>query len=253
MKASSNNTTKPEIATKFAPQPWRHTPESVVDACKASLARLQLPKVALYMQHWPGFFLNTFSNDAYLEGFAMCYDQGMCDALGVSNFNEQRVRKAAKYFESKGTCLASNQVQYSLLYREPERNGVLEACRDHGVELVAYSPICQGLLSGKYSKDNPPKGARRIFFTDSRYDQISVLLDLMKTIGKERERKSTTQIAINWTMCKGTLPIPGAITGEQVKEIAGAVGWRLSEAEVAELDKVSSRIPSSTGAPFEKW
>jgi len=145
---SSKVEAKPVIATKFAPLPWRQRPESVVEACKASLKRLGVEQVGLYMQHWPGFFLNAFSNDAFLEGFVRCYEAGLTQAVGVSNFNSNRVKKASKYFESSGLCLASNQVQYSLLYREPERNGVLESCQENGVTLVAYSPLCQGLLSG---------------------------------------------------------------------------------------------------------
>lgn len=245
--------TNPVIATKFAPLPWKQTPESLVTTCRASLGRLGVPKVGLYMQHWPGFFLNAFSNDAYLEGLAQCYELGLCEAVGVSNFNPTRVHAAAKFFESRGACLASNQVQYSLLYREPERTGVMEACKENGTTLVAYSPICQGLLSGKYSKDNLPSGPRRAIFTDSRFAQIEVLLDLMRAIGKEQGGKTPSQVALNWTLCKGALPIPGAKSAEQVTELAGALGWRLSDGEVAELDKVSSRVPSSTGAPFEKW
>ena len=244
---------KPVIATKFAPQPWKQTPESLVKTCLASLGRLEVDKVGLYMQHWPGFFLNAFSNDAHLEGLAQCYELGLCEAVGVSNFNPTRVRNAAKFFESRGTCLASNQVQYSLLYREPERTGVMEACKENGTTLVAYSPICQGLLSGKYSKDNLPSGPRRAIFTDSRFKEIETLLDLMRAIGKEQGGKTPSQIALNWTLCKGALPIPGAKSAQQVEELAGAIGWRLSDGEVAELDTVSSRIPSSTGAPFEKW
>lgn len=86
--------TKPTICTKYAPQPWRFTADSVVGACKASLGRLGVPSVALYIQHWPGFALNAFSNDAYLEGLAQCHAQGLCDAVGVSNFNASRLREA---------------------------------------------------------------------------------------------------------------------------------------------------------------
>ena len=70
----------------------------------------------------------------------------------------------------------------------------MEACRESGTTLVAYSPMCQGLLSGKYSKENPPQGPRRAFFTESRYDQVSVLLDLMRKIGAERGGKTPTQV-----------------------------------------------------------
>lgn len=249
-----NTERNPVLATKFAPLPWRQTSGSVVSALEKSLARLGVSKVGLYMQHWPGFFLNAFSNEATLEGLLQCYEKELCSAVGVSNFNGERVRNAAQFFERNGTCLASNQVQYSLLYREPEKNGVLEACNEYSVQLVAYSPIAQGLLSGKYSAANPPSGPRRAYFTDSRFSQVAVLIDLLKKIGEERNGEVTpSQIAINWTMCKGALPIPGAKNASQVEDLVGACGWRLSDAEIGELDAISGKVPQSTGAPFEKW
>jgi aryl-alcohol dehydrogenase-like predicted oxidoreductase len=107
--------TSPVIATKFPPLPWALTADSLVAACEASLKRLQQPKIGLYIQHWPGFFFNAFSNDAYLEGLAQCYEKGLCEAVGVSNFNVDRIRGASRALEARGTCLSSNQVQYSLL------------------------------------------------------------------------------------------------------------------------------------------
>ena len=106
--------TSPTIGSKFAPLPWRQTPNSLVGACRKSLARLGQEKMGLYIQHWPGFFLNAFANDAYLEGLARCREQGLCEAVGVSNFNEKRTRKAAAFLADRGTCLSSNQVQYSV-------------------------------------------------------------------------------------------------------------------------------------------
>lgn len=241
------------IATKFAPLPWRQTPDSVVLALKASLKRLQLKSLDLYMIHWPGFLLNAFGNENYVEGLARCREQGLCKAVGVSNFNANRVRNAAKKLEGRGTCLASNQVQYSLLYRAPETNGVLEACRESGTTLVAYSPLCQGLLTGKYKVGGTkPVGPRANFFTDSRLRDIEPVLAVVRAVAAENN-KSMAQVSLNWCLCKGVLPIPGAKSVKQLQEIAGAVGWRLSEGEVAELDKASSKISAGLGAPFENW
>lgn len=97
----------------------------------------------------PGFFLNAFANDAYVEGLSKCINKGLAQAVGVSNFREDRLRAAHRTLSERGIPLASNQVQYSLLYRAPEQNGVLEACNELGVTLVAYSPLCQGLLTGE--------------------------------------------------------------------------------------------------------
>ena len=252
---SSGTESSVQVATKYAPLPWRQSASSVVSALDASLERLDQKSISLYVQHWPGFFLNAFSNQATLEGLQMCLESGKTEAVGVSNFNERRVREAARFFEGKGGCLSSNQVQYSLLYREPERNGVMEACREYGVSLVAYSPLCQGMLTGKYSRDRIPEGPRGMYFKEARFKEVGVLLDLLAAVSKETG-KSNTQIALKWLMQKDDLvvPIPGVRNAQQVEEIAGACGdWRLSDGVMAELDAVSARIPSSTGAPFEKW
>lgn len=253
MKEAPAECPSPIMATKFAPQPWRLGAGDVPTALKASLSRLQLQSIALYMIHWPGFALNAFSNDAYLEGLAACAQQGLCQAVGVSNFNQDRTRKAGKFLESKGLCLASNQVQYSLLYRAPETNGVMEACREYGTTLVAYSPLCQGLLTGKYQPaGQKPSGPRGFLFNDNRIREVLPLLSVLKAIGDERG-KSMAQVSLNWTICKGALPIPGVKNVKQLEEVVGSVGWRLTEGEVAELDKISARTPAGTGAPFENW
>ena len=177
-----------QVASKFAPLPWRFTRGAVVDACRASLARLGMARMSLYIQHWPGFATNGWSNDAFVEGLADCVDAGLCDAVGVSNFKAERVRSAVKALGARGVVLSSNQVQYSLLYREPERNGVLEACREAGVTVVAYSPLAQGLLTGKYTGSGAvaPSGPRATVFTPARLGGVESLLGVMREIGQGR-------------------------------------------------------------------
>eukprot|EP00210_Caulerpa_lentillifera_P007002 g6696.t1 len=250
IKESKSN---PVVATKFPPLPWRLTKESVPIALKASLKRLQLDKVGLYMIHWPGFFFNSFSNEAYVEGLASCVEEGLTEAIGVSNFNPARLRNAHETLKNRGIPLASNQVQYSLLYRKPETNGVMELCNELGITLVAYSPIAQGLLTGKYKQGNTPTGPRGAMINDQRVKEVQSLLGAMEAIGEEHGGKTPAQVAINWVLCKGALPIPGAKTVKQVEELVGAVGWRLTDGEVDELDKLSLKYTSSTGAPFENW
>ena len=177
-----------QVATKFAPLPWRLTRGAVVDACRASLTRLGMQRMSLYIQHWPGFGTNGWCNDAFIEGLADCVDAGLCDAVGVSNFKAERVRSAVRALGARGVVLSSNQVQYSLLYREPERNGVLEACREAGVSVVAYSPLAQGLLTGKYTGSGAaaPSGPRAAVFTPARLAGVESLLGVMREIGQGR-------------------------------------------------------------------
>ncbi|PNH01175.1 hypothetical protein TSOC_012955 [Tetrabaena socialis] len=252
-QAAAPGSPAPVVATKFAPLPWRLTSASVVEACKASLGRLGLPSMGLYMQHWPGYGPGYFFNDNYLDGLADCKDRGLCQAVGVSNFSAARVRGATQRLAVRGVPLASNQVQYSLLYRAPETNGVMEACRENGVTLVAYSPLCQGLLTGKYTATGvKPSGPRQLVYGERRLREVAPVLDVLRAVAEERG-KSMTQVSLNWVICKGALPIPGAKNERQLGEIAGALGWRLSEGEVAELDAVSARVPAGQGFPVENW
>lgn len=193
----------PIIATKFPPLPWRLTKDSVPIALRASLKRLQLDKVGLYMIHWPGFLVNALSNEAYVEGLGLCFEQGLTDAVGVSNFNKDRLKKAHETLQKRGIPLASNQVQYSLLYRKPETNGVMELCKELGITLVAYSPIAQGLLTGKYKQGNNPSGPRGAMINDQRIREVQSLLEAMTLIGEGHGGKTPAQVAINWVLCKG--------------------------------------------------
>jgi pyridoxine 4-dehydrogenase len=130
-------------------------------------------------------------------------------------------------------------VTYSLLNRGIEKDGLLARCNELGVRVIAYSPIEKGLLTGKYSTENPPPGIRGQRYS-SLLPKIGPLLKLMTAIGQEHGGKSKTQVALNWCICKGTMPIPGAKNAAQAEENAGALGWRLTDEEVAKLDQASA-------------
>jgi pyridoxine 4-dehydrogenase len=122
-----------------------------------------------------------------------------------------------------------------------EKNGTLARCKELGIRLIAYSPIEKGLLSGKYSVDSPPPGARAREYA-SLLPKIGPLLKLMTEIGQDHGGKSNTQVALNWVICKGALAIPGAKNAAQVQENGGGLGWKLTEAEVIKLDEASDAI-----------
>lgn len=249
---------------------------------------MNLRKAALYIIHWPGFW-----TEAWLDGLADVQLKGLTEAVGVSNFNAKRVRESAAQLRRRGVALSSNQIQYSLVYRTAETNGMLEACLENGVTPVAYSPLAQGLLTGKYRVGKPkPDGPRAFTFTDDKLRRAEPLLALMDEIGKGRgvrcrrragccyqswaatarlpscnhladsrpglplsnlQGKTLAQVAINWTVCKGAVPIPGVKNIRQAQEVAGAVGWRLTPEEVTALDKASKGLMLSYEPPFEKW
>merc|ERR1712176_1691029 len=241
---------RPKVATKFAALPWRLTKDSVVDACRASLSRCKTESCELYQLHWPGLW----GNEEYLEGLNEVVKQGLVKAVGVSNYNEKRLQKGFDQLKELGVPLASNQVHYNLLYRLPEQNGVLEKCRELGITLVAYSPLAQGILSGKYSESNIPSGARGRIYNESFLRKARPLLDLMKTIGDDHGGKTRSQVALNWLLTNpDVVVIPGAKNKEQVEDLMGALGWELDEGEVTELRKAAKVVPPVQGFPAETF
>jgi pyridoxine 4-dehydrogenase len=131
-----------------------------------------------------------------------------------------------------------------LLNRNAEKNGTLARCKELGIRLIAYSPIEKGLLSGKYSVDSPPPGSRARTYA-SLLPKIGPLLKLMTEIGQDHGGKLNAQVALNWVICKGALPIPGAKNAKQAQENAGGLGWKLTEEEVRNLDEISEAILES--------
>ncbi len=225
------------IATKYFPLPWRFNADAVADALTASLKRLQLPMVTLYQVHWPFDFL--MGQTTLMNALADEVKQGRIQAVGVSNYSAEQMRQAHRLLADRGVPLAVNQVQYSLLARQIERNGVLSTARELGVTILAYSPLAQGLLTGKYTPETytPPTGARKLDprFSRSGLEKLAPVINLLKSIG-ERHGRTPAQVALNWLIVQGNvIPIPGAKNPNQVEQNAGALGWSLTESEVAEL------------------
>ena len=186
---------------------------------------------------------------------------------------EQRAlgRSQLAVLARSGIPLASNQVHYNLLHRYPETNGVLDACRELNVACIAYSPLQQGMLSGKYrtgtasrpmiqrvlrgiggridpfgdTKESVP-AAQRLFsgFRTLRREKLEPLFEVLDEIATAHE-KTLSQLALNWLLSQDTcvVPIPGAKNARQALENAGALGWRLTEAECIQISQaeISSR------------
>ncbi len=229
------------VATKFFPYPWRLTRNSIPRALKGSLERLGLDSVDLYQIHWPTPLMDI---EAMAAGLAECVQRGWTRAAGVSNFDERKMIRAYTALARYGVSLASNQVHYSLLRRDVEKNGTLARCKELGVRLIAYSPLEMGLLTGKYSAQNPPAGVRGAQYGET-LKRIAPLIQLMQDLAARRGAKTVSQVALNWLICKGALPIPGAKNAAQVEQNAGGAGWRLTEEEVALLDEAAD---SAAGA-----
>lgn len=224
-----------QIATKYMPLPWRFRKEDVADAVTASLKRLKMPSVDLYQVHFPA--PSFLSQECLMNALADEVEQGRIKAVGVSNYSAEQLREAHKLLARRGVPLAVNQMRYSLITREIETNGVLAAARELDVTILAYSPLAQGLLTGKYTASNPPTGARSMDkrFQTAGLQKLQPMLDKLNELGVKYS-KTPAQVALNWLMCQpGVIPIPGVKNRTQVEQNAGALGWELSADDVMDL------------------
>lgn len=230
-----------QIATKFAPLPWRFSAQSVSDALTDSLKRLQVEQIALYQVHWPfAFFM---SQETLMNALATEVERGRILAIGVSNYSQGQMQEAHQILARRGIPLAVNQVRYSLLTRQVENQGIITTAKKLGVTILAYSPLAQGLLTGKYTIDSTinPTGARKIDprFSKENLQKIQPVISLLRTIG-EKYNRTPAQVALNWLIVQGNvIPISGVKTAEQVEQNAGALGWRLTDDEISQLDQIS--------------
>ena len=228
---------RPVIATKFAPLPYRLSARSLLKAVDKSLERLGIETIDLYQIHFPN---PIFRINSLMDALAETVKAGKVRRGGVSNYGADQMKRAYDGLASHGVSLASNQVEYSLLKRAPETNGVLEASRDLGVTLIAYSPIAQGLLTGKYGPggDRPAGLVRRMgrTFGEQNLEKVEPVVNILREIG-EAHNKQPAQVALNWLITqRGTLPIPGAKNEHQARQNAGALGWEMSGEEAEKLE-----------------
>ena len=178
-----------------------------------------------------------------MDAFAGAVEQGLVRAVGVSNYNAEQMKRAYSALEKRGIRLAVNQVEYNLLKREPEQNGLLALCQSLGVTLIAYHPLASGLLTGKYTRESlPPPGRRSLEISRAAIVRVQPLVATLKQIGEAHGGKMPGQVAINWLMCKGALPIPGVKNLKQLQSNAGALDWRLTPSEVAVLDAAADVV-----------
>ncbi len=219
------------LATKFMPSPQKLNVKGAMRAAlEASIERLGVEHVDLYQIHGP---ISLRSKAALAEALAELRRDGLTSAVGVSNYSVAEMEKIHHELARREVPLATNQVEMSLLRRVPDTGGLLDACRRLGVVLLAYSPIGQGRLTGKYSAANPPPGKRG--FSAHPMERVDAVVEVVRRIA-EGHGRTPSQVALRWLIEKGTVPIPGAKSAAQATENAGALGWSLTSDDMADLD-----------------
>jgi aryl-alcohol dehydrogenase-like predicted oxidoreductase len=223
------------IASKFMPSPWKLAVTSALaSAARASIARMGVESIDLYQIHGP---ISFRSHDALAEALASAHAAGLVKAVGVSNFSVKETRSMDAALRKRDLRLASNQIEFSLLRTMPDRVGLLACCQELGVTPLAYSPIGQGRLTGKYSAANPPPGKRT--FSAYPMAQVDPIVTVLRTLGAAHGDRTPSQVALRYLIEKGAVPIPGAKNRQQAEDNAGALGWELTADEVAALDAVA--------------
>ena len=227
------------FASKFMPYPWRLTKNSLISALRNTLSRLNVERLDLYQIHWP---FPPVPIKVWAEALAQAVDSGLTNAVGVSNYNTEQMIKAYETLKEHGIHLASNQVEYSLLNRKVEFNGLLEKCKELNITLIAYSPLAQGLLTGKYTPQNPPPGFRKLRFSKNKLEKIQSLIQKLEEIGESHGGKTPAQVSLNCLIRKGTLPIPGVKNKKQALGVIETLDFSLTDDEVSALDAITNKL-----------
>jgi len=273
---------QPIIATKFTPSPWRTTKESVVKACEQSCQRLGVDQIDLYQLHMPDIVqplrflgLGSPKDEVYWEGLAECYHRGLVKNIGVSNYGPSLIMRCKEALDRRGVPLASNQIAYSLIGRQNGAQETVDKCHELGIKVLAYYPFAMGLLTGKYGSNSVQMRAENALtsLTASKRSNmemkdlnkyaegdgksiplggISPVLRALESIADKRN-VSVAQVSLNYCICKGVVPIPGARTSAQLKDNLGALNWRLDEEEIAMLEYEADKLGVSfEGAGFKR-
>ena len=232
------------IATKW--WPMFRTASNITKTIDQRLACLNPFPIDLYQVHQPWGFSSEVKE---MEAMAKLIRSKKIKYVGVSNFSAPKMRRAWETLQKEGINLVSNQVQYSLLNRKIETNGVLDTAKELGITIIAYSPLTQGLVTGKFH-DNPELlkniGFRQYssMFKPKGLEKSRPVIELVKKLAIKYE-KTPSQIALNWLIQfhgDTVVAIPGATKTKHAEENTGAMKFRLTQEDMNLLDEVSKNF-----------
>ncbi len=221
------------VASKY--NPFRLGTGAVFRAADKSLRRLKRDAIDLYQIHFQN---PTISLTKLMRNMERLVKQGKIRYIGVSNFGVKALRTAQEALSRHD--VVSNQVQYSVRSRKPETTGLADYCRENKIAIISFSPLEQGVLTGKYTKGVKATGMRRFSpaFRTRNLKKIQPLLDALQRVSAAHG-KSMSQGAINWVIRdENVVTIPGARSAAQVESNCGAAGWRLTEDELQAIERV---------------
>lgn len=233
------------LSTKFTPQIAGNGADPVADMCDASMERLGTDYIDIYWIH------NPADVERWTPGLVSLVKSGKVKQVGVSNHNLAQIKRAEEILSKEGVHVSAIQNHYSLLYRSSEYAGILDYCRENGIDFYAYMVLEQGALSGKYNTKNPlPEGSQRGDTYNPILPQLEKLTKVMRSVG-EKHGAAVAQVAIAWAIAKGTRPIIGVTKPSQVEDAAKAAQIVLSTEELEQLETLAKEANVDTRGSWE--
>jgi aryl-alcohol dehydrogenase-like predicted oxidoreductase len=233
------------VATKW--MPFARTARSIGATIDTRISCLKPYPIDLYQIHQPASFSPI---PVQMAEMAKLLQAGKIRSIGVSNFNARQMEQAHTALARQNIVLASNQVRFSLLDRSIEGSGVMDAAKRLGITIIAYSPLAQGMLTGRFHED--PSSLRNVstgrkIVGGVRSSRLAVTAPLIEELRLVARAHGVTpgQVALSWAVSfhgNTVVAIPGASRPAQAEQSAGAMDVNLSTKELARLDELSHRV-----------
>jgi aryl-alcohol dehydrogenase-like predicted oxidoreductase len=234
------------ISTKFTPQMADNSSKPVETMLTGSLQRLQTDYVDYYWIH------NNADVEKWTPQVIPLVKSGKVKHIGVSNHTLSEIKRVQEILNEAGLRLDAVQNHLSLLDRTSEQAGILDYCRENGIQFFAYMVLEQGALTGKYTTDNPlPAGSVRAQVYNNKLPQLTSLINELKEVGA-KHNISVAQTAMAWAVSKGALPIIGVTKTNQVDDAAIVAQIQLNNDEITRLEKVAATAGVNTIGSWEQ-
>ncbi|HEM5300082.1 TPA: aldo/keto reductase [Streptococcus suis] len=222
------------ISDKFTPGMQNDSTENpVVDMLEGSLKRLGTDFIDIYWIH------NSADVERWTPLMVEAVKSGKVGRIGVSNHSLEQVKRVQEILAPHGIKVSAVQNHFSLLYRRSIEDGLLDYCKENGIQFFSYMVLEQGALSGKYNEANPlPENSNRGKTYNPLFPALKALLVSLQEIA-EKYAATPAQIATAWAIGRGTTPILGVTKVEQVRDAAQVAEITLTPEEVAKLEQVA--------------
>lgn len=243
--ASAYSRDQIQFSTKFTPQMSDDSENPVLSMLDGSLERLKTDFVEMYWIH------NTSDIEKWSPYLVDVVKSGKVKKIGVSNHSLKQVKRVEEILKPHGIKLDAVQNHFSLLYQNSIEDGLLDYCKENGIEFYAYMVLEQGALSGKYDSNNLlPADSLRGRTYNPLLPKMEGLLAALREVAA-RYKATPAQVATAWAIGKGTLPIIGVTKLEQAKDATKVLEINLSQEEVSHLEKVAREAGINTHGGWE--